>query len=180
MARQEARLCWRTNGTRLPRSRKRGLACSYWCGIREWHECTRLPDRKPVCAGAQTVPDCLARDLVSKLTRSTRFVVWVNLRFTSCRACYKTKIRPLALFLFYGTPDRIWTYDLLLRKQTLYPAELRAHTVWNYSSSSYNGIVLWGILQERTNSYHVSIYRPLGSPDIYVDVLKNSWHPPRN
>ena len=27
-------------------------------------------------------------------------------------------------------PDRIWTYDLLLRKQTLYPAELRAHVVW--------------------------------------------------
>ena len=27
-------------------------------------------------------------------------------------------------------PDRIWTYDLLLRKQTLYPAELRAHMVW--------------------------------------------------
>ena len=24
-------------------------------------------------------------------------------------------------------PDRIRTYDLLLRKQTLYPAELRAH-----------------------------------------------------
>ena len=29
---------------------------------------------------------------------------------------------------FYnGTPDRIRTYDLLLRKQTLYPAELRVH-----------------------------------------------------
>ena len=27
----------------------------------------------------------------------------------------------------YGTPDRIRTYDLLLRKQTLYPAELRVH-----------------------------------------------------
>ena len=26
-----------------------------------------------------------------------------------------------------GTPDRIRTYDLLLRRQTLYPAELRAH-----------------------------------------------------
>ena len=26
-------------------------------------------------------------------------------------------------------PDRIRTYDLLLRKQTLYPAELRAHTL---------------------------------------------------
>ena len=30
----------------------------------------------------------------------------------------------------YGMPDRIRTYDLLLRKQTLYPAELRAHMVW--------------------------------------------------
>ena len=28
----------------------------------------------------------------------------------------------------FGMPDRIRTYDLLLRKQTLYPAELRAHT----------------------------------------------------
>ena len=27
----------------------------------------------------------------------------------------------------FGMPDRIRTYDLLLRKQTLYPAELRAH-----------------------------------------------------
>ena len=27
-----------------------------------------------------------------------------------------------------GTPDTIRTYDLLLRKQTLYPAELRVHT----------------------------------------------------
>ncbi len=28
---------------------------------------------------------------------------------------------------FIGTPDRIRTYDLWLRKPTLYPAELRVH-----------------------------------------------------
>ena len=28
-------------------------------------------------------------------------------------------------FFHFGMPDRIRTYDLLLRKQTLYPAELR-------------------------------------------------------
>ena len=28
--------------------------------------------------------------------------------------------------IFVGEPDRIWTYDLLYRKQMLYPAELRA------------------------------------------------------
>ena len=28
-----------------------------------------------------------------------------------------------------GTPDTIRTYDLLLRKQALYPAELRVHTI---------------------------------------------------
>jgi hypothetical protein len=27
-----------------------------------------------------------------------------------------------------GTPDRIRTYDLWLRKPTLYPAELRVHS----------------------------------------------------
>ncbi len=32
---------------------------------------------------------------------------------------------------FYGTPDRIRTYDLLLRKQTLYPTELRVQ-MWTY------------------------------------------------
>ena len=32
----------------------------------------------------------------------------------------------MAIF-YLGTPDRIRTYDLLLRKQTLYPAELRVH-----------------------------------------------------
>ena len=31
------------------------------------------------------------------------------------------------LIISFGTPDRIRTYDLLLRKQTLYPAELRVH-----------------------------------------------------
>ena len=41
----------------------------------------------------------------------------------------KSKIRLLReSFLNCGMPDRIRTYDLLLRKQTLYPAELRAHT----------------------------------------------------
>ena len=30
---------------------------------------------------------------------------------------------------FIGAPDTIRTYDLLLRKQTLYPAELRVHNV---------------------------------------------------
>ena len=33
-----------------------------------------------------------------------------------------------------GTPDTIRTYDLLLRKQTLYPAELRVHTTLNHST----------------------------------------------
>jgi hypothetical protein len=31
-----------------------------------------------------------------------------------------------SLFM-YGAPGRIRTYDLLIRSQTLYPAELRAH-----------------------------------------------------
>ncbi len=34
--------------------------------------------------------------------------------------------------IFYGTPDRIRTYDLWLRKPTLYPAELRVQ-VWIFS-----------------------------------------------
>ena len=38
------------------------------------------------------------------------------------------KTRPKGLiFSCFGTPDRIRTYDLLLRKQALYPAELRVH-----------------------------------------------------
>ena len=31
----------------------------------------------------------------------------------------------------YGAPDRIRTYGLLIRSQTLYPAELRAHALMN-------------------------------------------------
>ena len=37
----------------------------------------------------------------------------------------RNKKQPNLGWFFYGTPDRIRTYDLLLRKQTLYPAELR-------------------------------------------------------
>ncbi len=33
-------------------------------------------------------------------------------------------------FLKNGTPDKIRTCDLLLRRQALYPAELRAHIVY--------------------------------------------------
>ncbi len=33
----------------------------------------------------------------------------------------------LRRFFFSGAPDRIRTYDLSLRKRTLYPAELRVH-----------------------------------------------------
>ena len=33
----------------------------------------------------------------------------------------------LLLIFLFGTPDRIRTYDLWLRKPTLYPAELRVH-----------------------------------------------------
>jgi hypothetical protein len=36
-----------------------------------------------------------------------------------------------------GTPGRIRTYDLLFRRQTLYPAELRVHT------RSHNTILFW-------------------------------------
>ncbi len=31
------------------------------------------------------------------------------------------------MVLFSSTPDRIRTYDLMLRRHALYPAELRAH-----------------------------------------------------
>ena len=37
-------------------------------------------------------------------------------------------IRPLCQSSCFCTPDRIRTYDRLLRRQMLYPAELRAHT----------------------------------------------------
>ena len=37
----------------------------------------------------------------------------------------------------YGMPDRIRTYDLLLRKQTLYPAELRAHMFLDVDGKSH-------------------------------------------
>ena len=30
-----------------------------------------------------------------------------------------------------GAPERIRTSDLLIRSQSLYPAELRAHILWN-------------------------------------------------
>jgi hypothetical protein len=39
---------------------------------------------------------------------------------------------------FHGVPDRIRTYDLRLRKPTLYPAELRVHN--GYFSNRGNPI----------------------------------------
>ena len=42
----------------------------------------------------------------------------------------------------YGTPDRIRTYDLLLRKQTLYPAELRVQMWILFKSEDSNNIHL--------------------------------------
>jgi hypothetical protein len=53
-----------------------------------------------------------------------------------------------------GTPDRIRTYDLWLRKPTLYPAELRVHRLetkpdgfsqrsfWNKSEFAFGGLLL--------------------------------------
>ena len=35
-----------------------------------------------------------------------------------------------------GTPEWIRTTDLLLRRQTLYPAELRAHSLYHSTASS--------------------------------------------
>ena len=43
-------------------------------------------------------------------------------------------MRSLFQIISNGTPDRIRTYDLLLRKQTLYPAELRVQ-MWISSKS---------------------------------------------
>ena len=37
-------------------------------------------------------------------------------------------LKPVHFKKHFGTPDRIWTCDLLLRRQALYPAELRAQT----------------------------------------------------
>ena len=34
-----------------------------------------------------------------------------------------------------GTPDEIRTHDLLLRRQALYPAELRAHIVYEFTKA---------------------------------------------
>ena len=40
-----------------------------------------------------------------------------------------TPIREVVLIITFGTPDRIRTYGLRLRKPTLYPAELRVHMI---------------------------------------------------
>ena len=40
----------------------------------------------------------------------------------------------------YGMPDTIRTYDLWLRKPTLYPAELRAHTIYYHYNIFYKKI----------------------------------------
>ena len=55
----------------------------------------------------------------------------------------------------FGMPDRIRTYDLQLRKLTLYPAELRARNSFNY----------W---------YHI---QPLGFSAANVDILKEQKAP---
>ena len=67
----------------------------------------------------------VARYKMNKFILYPRSLVRPNLRFLSCRNIPIKKI-PKGIFLI-GTPDRIRTYDLLLRKQTLYPAELRVH-----------------------------------------------------
>ena len=40
-----------------------------------------------------------------------------------------------------GVPDRVRTYDLRLRKPTLYPAELRVHT-GSYDFTKATGVIL--------------------------------------
>ena len=47
---------------------------------------------------------------------------------TSHNITKKTATLLQSLFM-YGAPDRIRTYGLLIRSQTLYPAELRAHVI---------------------------------------------------
>ena len=46
-------------------------------------------------------------------------------------------------FQTYGTPDRIWTCDLLLRRQTLYPAELRAQDNQLPTGNQFNTLFRW-------------------------------------
>ena len=49
-------------------------------------------------------------------------------RFALLRGRSNKKASELTLIISIGTPDRIRTYGLRLRKPTLYPAELRVHT----------------------------------------------------
>ena len=58
----------------------------------------------------------------------------------------------------YGTPDRIRTYDLLLRKQTLYPAELRVQMWILFKSEDSNNIHLEIKWASRFRDIHIIAY----------------------
>jgi hypothetical protein len=42
---------------------------------------------------------------------------------------------------YFGVPDRIRTYDLRLRKPTLYPAELRVHVVFTNNRGNFSTLL---------------------------------------
>ena len=56
------------------------------------------------------------------------------MRIELTTSAWKAEVLPLnytrILFDLYGAPDRSRTHNLLIRSQTLYPIELRAHYFW--------------------------------------------------
>jgi hypothetical protein len=52
----------------------------------------------------------------------------------------------------FGTPEWIRTTDLLLRRQTLYPAELRAHKLLQLNCSLVGRGGQYGTMQVQTDS----------------------------
>ena len=69
-----------------------------------------------------------------------------------------TKKKLLSGCFYFGTPDRIRTCDLRLRRPLLYPAELRAHTYMCCHGAGVN-IPLVTLQRVVTISFNVSIVK---------------------
>ena len=85
----------------------------------------------------------ISRDIYSESYTSRQEIVRFTLaprpRFESMGCCHKRKAPVAGGFKFNGAAYRIRTYDVLIRSQTLYPAEVTPRLVDYYAHGLNNG-----------------------------------------
>ena len=84
--------------------------------------------------------------------------IWTCDPLVPNQVLYQAELHPdIIFFLKYGAPWEIRTPGLLIRSQTLYPAELRAHIKFHNEQSRRHPDLNWGWSFCRALPYHLAM-----------------------